>query len=380
VIRAIIGTGTLLDPNGQPAANLVVNLQLRTVKGDWNDIAQSRTAQTGSFRLSTDGRELEDLNVIPHLRLTGGRGEVLAENPLIEVDRTALIVDFGKTVRGGQSNPFRERLEKSERESKTLKAEKDVLMQRFLDAKQTTVALEKNRNELVVQIAQKDVQLLDLKAQLENTTAPQPGPMSDVAIQEVSRLKLQVLSSEIALREYTAREDTLNTRFDGLTLERNNLKVELDELRGAEAAAPPIGTLATTIANSLRGMEADGIELSDARITLKGYLADGGKRFKPFDAAELSRVDPNAASEISFGVRPKPSPSESGGQAMPDVVGLTPASAGRILRPLGRRVEVIETPGKPIGAIITQNPDAGGSLPREAIIRLMVATGPKKES
>lgn len=380
MIRAIIGTGTLLDPNGQPAANLVVNLQLRTVKGDWNDIAQSRTAQTGSFRLSTDGRELEDLNVIPHLRLTGGRGEVLAENPLIEVDRTALIVDFGKTVRGGQSNPFRERLEKSERESKTLKAEKDVLMQRFLDAKQTTVALEKNRNELVVQIAQKDVQLLDLKAQLENTTAPQPGPMSDVAIQEVSRLKLQVLSSEIALREYTAREDTLNTRFDGLTLERNNLKVELDELRGAEAAAPPIGTLATTIANSLRGMEADGIELSDARITLKGYLADGGKRFKPFDAAELSRVDPNAASEISFGVRPKPSPSESGGQAMPDVVGLTPASAGRILRPLGRRVEVIETPGKPIGAIITQNPDAGGSLPREAIIRLMVATGPKKES
>ena len=380
MIRAIIGTGTLLNPNGQPAANLVVNLQLRTVKGDWNDIAQSRTAQTGSFRLSTDGRELEDLNVIPHLRLTGGRGEVLAENPLIEVDRTALIVDFGKTVRGGQSNPFRERLEKSERESKTLKAEKDVLMQRFLDAKQTTVALEKNRNELVVQIAQKDVQLLDLKAQLENTTAPQPGPMSDVAIQEVSRLKLQVLSSEIALREYTAREDTLNTRFDGLTLERNNLKVELDELRGAEAAAPPIGTLATTIANSLRGMEADGIELSDARITLKGYLADGGKRFKPFDAAELSRVDPNAASEISFGVRPKPSPSESGGQAMPDVVGLTPASAGRILRPLGRRVEVIETPGKPIGAIITQNPDAGGSLPREAIIRLMVATGPKKES
>lgn len=113
MIRAIIGTGTLLNPNGQPAANLVVNLQLRTVKGDWNDIAQSRTAQTGSFRLSTDGRELEDLNVIPHLRLTGGRGEVLAENPLIEVDRTALIVDFGKTVRGGQSNPFRERLEKA---------------------------------------------------------------------------------------------------------------------------------------------------------------------------------------------------------------------------------------------------------------------------
>jgi hypothetical protein len=380
VIKAIIGTGTLLDTNGKPAANLVVNLQLRTVKGDWNDIAQSRTVQTGSFKLSMDGRELEDLNVIPHLRLSGGRGEVLAENPLIEVERTTLIVDFGKIVRGSQSNPFRERLEKSERESQTLKAEKDVLMQRFLDTKQTTVALEKNRNELAAQVAQKDVQLLDLKAQLENTTAPQPGPMSDVAIQEVSRLKLQLLGSEIALREYTAREDTLNTRFDGLTLERNNLRVELDELRGAEAAAPPIGTLATTIANSLRGMEAEGIELAEARITLKGYLADGGKRFKPFDAAELSRVDPNAASEISFGVRPKPPASESGGQAMPDVVGLTPASAGRILRPLGRRVEVIEIPGKPVGAIITQNPAAGGSLPREAIIRLMVATGPKKDS
>ncbi|WP_100639140.1 PASTA domain-containing protein [Marinobacter salexigens] len=380
MIRAIVGTGTLLNSNGKPAANLVVNLQLQTLKGGWKTIAQSRTTQAGSFKLRMDGSELKNLNVMPHFRLAGGRGEVLAENPLIEVGRTTLIVDFGKTVRGGQANPLRDRLAKSERESQTLKAEKDVLMQRFLDAKQTTKALEKNRDELAAQIAQKDVNLIDLKAQLEKTEMPQSGPMDDVATQEISRLKLQLLSSEIALRDHKAREDTLNSRFNGLTSERDNLKAELDELRGAEAAAPQIGTLATTIANSLRGMEAEGVELADARITLKGYLADGGNRFKPFDAAELSRVDSKAASEISFGVRPKSSASDSGGRAMPDVVGLTPASAARILRPLGRRVEVIEVPGKPVGAIITQNPAAGGDLPPETIIRLMVAIGPQKES
>ena len=52
MIRAIIGTGTLLESSGKPAANLVVNLQLRTLKGGWNDIAQSRTSLTGSFKLS----------------------------------------------------------------------------------------------------------------------------------------------------------------------------------------------------------------------------------------------------------------------------------------------------------------------------------------
>ncbi|MEH6354912.1 MAG: PASTA domain-containing protein [Marinobacter sp.] len=380
MIKAIVGTGTLLETSARPAANLIVNLQLRTLKGSWQNIAETSTSLNGSFKLAMEGSELQELTVIPHFRLTTGLGEVLAEDPLIEVTRTLLTVDFGRAVRGGQANPLEDRLEKIERESQSLKAEKDVLMQRFLDAKQATVALEQNRDELAAQIAQRDVRLLDLEAQLDNTTASQPASMNEAATQEVSRLKLQLLGSQIEVRERIARADTLATQFSRLTVERDALKQELNELRDAEAAAPQIGTLATTIANSLRGIETEGIELADARITLKGYLADGGKRFKPFDAAELSRVDSNAASEISFGVRPKPAASESGGQAMPDVIGLTPASAGRILRPLGRRVEVIETPGTPIGAIIIQNPAAGGNLPREAIIRLMVATGPKKDN
>jgi len=380
MIKAIVGKGTLLNPNGKPAAKLVVNLQWLTLKGTWNTIAQSRATLTGSFNLRMTGNGLEELRVIPHLRLAGGRGEVLAENPVIEASRNEMLVDFGRTVRGGKSNALTDRLAKAERDSHSLMAEKNILAQRIRDDKITIGAAVQTRDDLASQIAKSDVHIRDLEAELENSKASKPGPLNDVATQEVSRLKLQLLTSEIELRERKANADTLSARFNGAVSERDALKLELDELRGAEAAAPQIGTLASTIANSLRGIEAEGIELADARITLKGYLADGGKRFKPFDAAELSRVDSNSASEISFGVRPKPSAAETNGQDMPDVVGLTPASAGRILRPLGRRIDVIETVGKPIGAIITQNPKAGGNLTRETTIRLMVATGPKQEN
>ena len=130
MIKAIVGKGTLLNPNGKPAAKLVVNLQWLTLKGTWNTIAQSRATLTGSFNLRMTGNGLEELRVIPHLRLAGGRGEVLAENPVIEASRNEMLVDFGRTVRGGKSNALTDRLAKAERDSHSLMAEKNILAQR----------------------------------------------------------------------------------------------------------------------------------------------------------------------------------------------------------------------------------------------------------
>jgi FtsZ-binding cell division protein ZapB len=379
MLRVIIGTGTLVKPNGKPATNLIVGLQMLTLESGWKTIAQSRTDQTGDFGLKAVGDELLELTVAPCLRLAGGRGDVLAENPAMEVARGKLAVGFARIVRGA-SDTLTDRLVAAERELRDLKVENEAVLQRAGDAETARVAAERTRHDLAGQVAARDARLRELEAQFENTTQPQPGPLDEASTQEFSRLKLQLLGSEIEVQERTARADTLTARIDGVTSERDALKEELSELRSAEAAAPQIGTLATTIASSLRGIEAEGVELADARITLKGYLAGAGDRFKPFDAAELSRADPSAASEISFGVRPKAAVAGGDSQTMPDVVGLTPASARRILRPLGRRVELVETLGKPIGAITIQNPAAGDDLPREATIRLVVATEPNEEN
>lgn len=378
MVRAIVGTGTLVDANGRPAANLVIALQVLTLKSDWKAIAQSRTGRRGDFKIEAVTEDLRELTVAPRLRLAGGRGEVLAEDPPLELVQDKLQLDFGSVTRGSDSDSPVRRLKAVQHELRSLKVEKNTLAQRFHDAEQARNAVEHTRDDLAGQLAERNVRLQELEVQLGDTARPQSGPLDEATTQEFSRLKLRLLGSETELRQQTAQAQTLTARIDSLTSERDALAVELDELRDAETAAPPIGTLATTIASSLRGIDAEGVELADARITLRGYLAGAGDRFKPFDAAELARADLSAASEISFGVRPGRVGTDNNDQTMPDVIGLTPASARRILRPLGRRIDVVEARGKPVGAITRQTPGPGKPLSREASIRLLVAIGPEE--
>lgn len=381
MLTSIVWFGSLVDPNGKPAANLVVSLQMLTLKGGWETIAQrTQTSSTGDFEMKAARDELPELTVVPQLRLVGGRGEVLAENPTPKMDQDTMILDFGKIVRGGVSDPFQKRLEVAERELVDVKFENKTLLQRVRNAEKVRDIAERTRDDLAGQVAERDTRMRELEERLKNDAPPEIGLLDETVTREVTRLKMRLLESEIELQTRVARSDTMTARLEALASERDELKLELDELRDAEAAAPLIGTLATTIATSLRGMETEGVELADARITLKGSLAGVGDRFKPLDAAALSRVNPQAASEISFVVRPRSAVAGADVEIMPDVVGLTPASASRILRPLGRRIEVVETVGKPAGAIIAQNPLAEGGLTRDATIRLMVATGPSEES
>lgn len=256
-----------------------------------------------------------------------------------------------------------------------LKQVNQTLQKEVVLAKQNSDVLKKTELDLQGKITEQELKINLLNSQLDNLKKPITNDLLDkAATTEFSRLKLETLGTKIELQESAAQTKILTDNLKGLTVERDKLVLELNELRTAEKAAPRIDTLASTIANSLQGVEAQGVELVDARITIKGYLAGGGDQFKPLDAAELSRINPGLASEISFGVRPKPALNPETGQKMPDVVGLTPASASRILRPLGNKVEVITISGIPVGAIISQHPIAGASLPLDSTIRLMVAT------
>lgn len=504
MIASIIGMGSFLDASGKPIPRLVVRLEMLTIKDGWRTIAQSQTTEKGEVRMKGVSEELREFTVVPTTRLVDEKGNPLAENPLVNVHRNELTLNFGETAqqpkisvlgtRGiiptiatGKLNKdvvlptkaeavsssdekllqsvkienaaLLQRANVAALETKSLKAENDMLLQRLSQVdqqsrnlkleqetlrKQATLTTQdsnvlKNENKLLLQRAneaeqqrqnlkvenvslaqsvgdankitkalqlnnetlQQEMNLakqksetlkkteLELKgrvteqeskinllnSQLENLKKPIANDVLDkAATTEFSRLKLETLGTKIELQESAAQTKILTNNLKGLTQERDQLALELNELRAAETAAPRIDTLASTIAQSLQGIENQGVELVDARISIKGYLAGGGNQFKPLDAAELSRINPGLASEISFGVRPKPAANAENGSKMPDVVGLTPASASRILRPLGNKIEIIAITGIPVGAIISQIPKAGGPLPLDAPIRLMVAT------
>lgn len=194
---------------------------------------------------------------------------------------------------------------------------------------------------------------------------------------ELTKIKMQLYATELELGETKARLDNISSSLASVTEERDGLQLELEQIRKADEASPKIvdlaGRLATSLVEATTPDDTTGFRLDGATVKLKGYLADGGNRFKPLDAAELASANAAGASEISFRLRP-PAPGTATGMTMPDVIGLTAGTARRTLRPLGVEVQVVESPGNPVGAVIAQTPAAGASVAPGSVIHLQVAT------
>jgi hypothetical protein len=367
-VAAILASGRLLRPDGEPAADLVLRLQAFAIEDGWTQVGDARTARDGTFAIEAEGLP-GDAPIAPLVRLIGGRGEPLEAEPRPRADGGGLVLDFGDVVRG----PAGGRVAIRAADIGRLSIERD-------DMRGAVRAAELARDELAGRIALRDARIRELEAPgLATARADDPAPPADLgpaAAMEVSRLRLDLLRAETEAVERGARADTLSTRLTAVMAERDDIRAELETLRRGDA--PEIGALTAAIAKAVTEARVPGAAVTDARVTLRGTVSGDGRTFRPLDAVELARADGGAASELAFGIRPL-SDGAAGGTTMPDTVGLTPASARRALRPLGRRVEVIEAPGRPAGAVIRQVPEAGAELPAGATIRLVVATGPAAE-
>ncbi|MEJ6121604.1 PASTA domain-containing protein [Vibrio sp. 2-Bac 85] len=141
------------------------------------------------------------------------------------------------------------------------------------------------------------------------------------------------------------------------------LQSDLEILQGG-AEAPKINDIANEISQAMQIDSAStGYKISTANVKLKGYMANGGRSFRALDAVELARVNPETASEISFTLSNTNNDSSSS-QKAPDIVGLTPATANRVLLPLGLKLRVIEMEQStsPTGGIFMQKPDPGTEI------------------
>jgi hypothetical protein len=206
-----------------------------------------------------------------------------------------------------------------------------------------------------------------------------PGDQLDpAAAEEITRLKTKLLAAEVDLTDARARLTVAEQSRDEAVAQRDDFKLQLEQIRNADTAAPLFTDLVDKISTSLgeadRPTTEGGFRLADARLTLKGYLSDGGNRFKPLDAAEVAAASSAGASEITFSLT-APSSSEAPVQTMPDLLGLTPSTANRVLRPFGVVVQVVESAGTPAGAVVGQTPQAGEELSRGDTVRLQVANG-----
>ena len=202
----------------------------------------------------------------------------------------------------------------------------------------------------------------------------QPDPLLGDA---VARLKVQLLTAEIEVDELSARLKTANGSLVGARTERDALKLEIEQIRNADANSPLIADLADQVATSFsKAATSDPgkskFHLGHAKVSLKGYLTDGGVRFKPLDVAEAASAHAEGASEISFDLHAS-TPETAAALTMPDLIGLTPPTARRTIRPLGVEVQVIETIGAPVGAVIKQHPEPGQEMQREDTVMLQVA-------
>lgn len=338
MFERIAGSGRLFGRSREDGAGVSLNIEVFFLENDsWSAIDEVRTERDGAFKFEVRVDGFDRVPVAPFLRLVDqGSERVLPSVTDLRLQREVLLVDFGDVgqARGGDS------------------AEDLRDLQKQLDEANRTIR--------------------DLRAQQES------GAPDTVTSDGIKRLTLDLIGKETELKEAMKRLEMSETRAAEAAQERDTLQLELDQIRSADTASPLITDLAGSVARSLgaaaKPQVGQGFKLADAEIKLKGFLADGGARFKPLDAAEIVRANAAGASEISFRLTPD-TDSSGDGTKMPDVIGLTPASGRRILRPLGQPIQVVEAPGTPAGAIVKQVPDAGAVLDPEATIRLVVATG-----
>jgi hypothetical protein len=158
-------------------------------------------------------------------------------------------------------------------------------------------------------------------------------------------------------------------------LQVKKLQGDLEILQGG-TEAPKINDIANEISQAMQIDSINtGYKISTANVKLKGYMANGGRSFRALDALELARVNPETASEISFTLSNTQNDNSSS-QKAPDIVGLTPATANRVLLPMGLKLRVIEMEQStsPTGGIFMQKPDPGVEIPLgENLISAFVA-------
>lgn len=329
----IAGTGRIQAATGEPISNLVIHAEIFFVEGEtWEPMTKFETGRDGSFKFSIRTDIFANTTTAPLVRLVEQSDEtVLDIIPEMKFSRDVLIADFGTYSRFGGGG------------------DTDALERELAAAKEKIAELEEKLGD---------------------------DGVDAVASVEIKRLKLELIGRDTELKEATTKLSLAESRATAAEEERSTVQLELDQIRNADTASPLITDLAGSVAKSLgdasKSEGAQGFKLADAQVTLKGYLADGGARFKPLDAAEIVRANAAGASEISFRLAPA-SKTESDGPKMPDLVGLTPASARRVLRPLGLSMQVVEAQGTPVGAVIRQVPKAGAALDPDVTIRLVVA-------
>lgn len=374
MFRAVTINGSIQFPDGKSIGKRTdLLLEVNFIENGWEPIAKAATDERGILKGGGRVRGFEDMPVAPQFRLRAEseRSPIATAYEVKLSSNGILNIDFGKIILGGADSGA------TDEECAELKKEVEDLSAQLEAAKD---ARTREVTRLEATVAERDRTILNLEEKLRT----RENALDGVAATEIARLKSDLAGKQAELDRLSAEKDLKESDHAAAVQERDTLKSDLDLIRTSNTASPLITELAGSVAKSLGDASrtadgAAGFAVADAQVTLKGYLADGGQRFKPLDAAELSRTNAHAASEISFRLKPTEDQTNTG-QQMPDVVGLTPASARRILRPLGNQIQLIEAAGKPAGGIVAQSPRAGQALPEGALIRLTVATGPAEES
>ena len=378
MFKAVTVIGSLRDARGTPIANRSdLLLEVNFIEDGWQVLSKVGSNLGGSLEGGEQVRGFEELKIAPQFRLRAEADDTpLSTSYSVSLQRNSVLqIDFGKigqSISSGDGTDFqdlKERVIVLSRKNSALEAKVAGANARF----------EQSQRDCEQRLIDKDKTITELRGELN----ARDNAVSAVASQEIARLKTDLVGKQVELDRAFAEKVLKEADHVAVLTERDVLKNDLDLIRTSDIASPLITDLAGSVAKSLGEASkmtdgTSGFAVADAKVTLKGYLADGGQRFKPLDAAELSRTNANAASEISFSLKPTAVRTVSS-QQMPDVVGLTPASARRILRPLGNQIQLIEAVGKPAGGIVAQTPGNGKALPDDALIRLTVATGPAEE-
>ncbi len=403
---ALIVNALLLDPQGQPLANLDAQVVMFALAGTVRLVGTGRSGLDGRLSITCNFTPVAGADYQPRIQLRLKRGTVFVEASENPQSENASVCDLGTVT----FNPALISINMSQITTIPL-ADLTVMRDQVTTLTQTKTTLESQVSAITVQkntalsdlqrvqadvqardslIVQKDALIAQKNTDRSNLQATRVAELKarDSVIAQKDALILQKANDLSSLQtahlaEIKARDSVLAQKDAAL----QSVQARLDAIEKGEVPQIGLDRLAQTTADSLKTTQTrlqqdrSGFQLGKVSLQLKVMTGNDGGQIGLPRTSDIEKLGAASLGQVQLDFHPPGQHAATGATAqtgVPPLAGYTELMARRKLAELGLRADVLYQlvlNDDQVGRVVLQNPTPGASLAPDSTV--MIAIGKK---
>ena len=363
----------LILADGNPAANVPVQLQMFDLKAGWTGIADATTGDDGKVK-GTAGEPGPAAGPAPMLRLMemevtpgilGGVPNVTATG-----SPPALTVDFGELTHVVErfsilrAAPRRFKFGTAEVAGMAMPAATRAPVAEAMAGRGASGDL----GELQAKLQARDVDLTRIRAERDDTASQLAVRASALRDAQIERddVRIKLTQRETDVRRLQTEREAAEAKL--VETEKQLKDSRIEGTAAGRASTVKVGVLATRLGDEIdsaqTALKRRAFSLGSISVVTRGLVAEQGSEITYPSRDEIKTLPATAFTDVSFQYNPSPTVDDSNGVQVPDVRQLTESAARRVLTSVGLGLEVTQGPPSidpncAEGQVMLQSPRAG---------------------